>query len=46
WEYKVSVSSHVKNEVLSVAEFKKVVVQDLVKAFVKANIPLEKINAL
>ena len=32
--------------VLSVAKFKKVVVQDLVKAFVKANIPLEKVNAL
>ena len=31
---------------LSVAEFKKVVVQDLVEAFVKANIPLEKVNAL
>ncbi|CAI2170487.1 3018_t:CDS:10, partial [Funneliformis geosporum] len=34
------------DRVLSVAEFKKGVVQDLVKAFVKANIPLEKINAL
>src|SRR5207245_2193059 len=33
-------------EVLSVAEFKKAVVKDLVKAFVKANVPLEKVNAL
>jgi hypothetical protein len=32
--------------VLSVAESKKAVVKDLVKAFVKANIPLEKVNAL
>jgi hypothetical protein len=31
---------------LSVAESKKAVVKDLVKAFVEANIPLEKVNAL
>ncbi|CAG8798267.1 18574_t:CDS:1 [Gigaspora margarita] len=30
----------------SIAESKKVVVKDLVEAFVKANIPLEKVNAL
>ena len=69
WEYKVSISSHVKSKIhiknkknyesstknthsqtlesiLSVAESKKMVIQDLVEAFVKANIPLEKINAL
>ena len=33
-------------DVLSVAESKKAVVNDLVKAFVEANIPLEKVNAL
>ena len=32
--------------VLSVAKFKKVVVQNLVEAFVKANISLKKVNAL
>ena len=39
-------SQQTLEEVLSVAESKKAVVKDLVKAFVKANIPLEKVNAL
>ncbi|GBB89089.1 hypothetical protein RclHR1_15760005 [Rhizophagus clarus] len=45
WEHKVSVTTHTYN-VLSVAESKKTVVNDLVKAFVEANIPLEKVNML
>lgn len=33
-------------EVFSVAEYKKVAVKELVKAFAEANIPLENVNAL
>src|SRR6266498_2674459 len=41
-----NIHSQTLEEVLFVAKSKKVVVRNLVKAFVKANIPLEKVNAL
>lgn len=39
-------STQTLEEVLSVAESKKLVVKDLVKIFAEANIPLEKVNVL